>query len=89
MYSRQNLKHSALNDMMHNKGFFLMGIGWLAFVLIAYFIPLTIDEGANYLVKDTLLGVMIAHNMILLILYILVGIAFISWGLKGKRIKLA
>ena len=61
-----------------------MGIGgaWLAFLLLAYFIPVLDDSGANYQVYDSLLGIIIFHNLLVLLLYVLLSIAFIAYDLR-------
>ena len=61
---------------------------WLIFLLIAYFVPLDVETGGNYLVRDSLLGLMIFHQLWILGLYILIGLALIAW-VRIPRIKLA
>ncbi|MBS3089811.1 hypothetical protein J4461_02925 [Candidatus Pacearchaeota archaeon] len=61
-----------------------IGIAWMAFLLTAYFIPVTRESGANYVIKDTLLGVTIFHNIFLLIIYIALGLFFIWLGISHK-----
>lgn len=69
---------------MHKKILFLLGIAILVLILISYFIPLTIDQGSNFLVKDSLLGVIIFHNPFILGLYILASLALIIKNWKRK-----
>ena len=68
--------------MAQRTGLALLGGMSLAFILLAYFIPLIVEEGDNYLVHDTLLGMLIFHNLWLLALYIIIGIALIWFGLR-------
>lgn len=61
---------------------FTLGCGGLTFLVIAYFIPILDDSGANYVVYDSLLGILIFHNVVVLWLYGVVGFALIAWGLR-------
>lgn len=65
-----------------------LGGAWLAFLALAYFIPLTTEAGDNYIVRDTLLGALIAHNLGILALFIVVGIVLLWLGLQ-LRVKFA
>lgn len=63
-----------------------IGGAWLVFLLLAYFIPLTVEEGDNYVVRGTLLGALIMHNLWLLALFIAAGIALLWLGVR-LRVK--
>ena len=65
-----------------NTVFFWVGLLILAFLLTSYFIPIKVDSGANYMVKDSLLGIIIIHNPFILGIYILIGFIFIANGIK-------
>ena len=73
---------------MKTRGVQKAGMIWLIFLLMAYFIPLDVETGGNYLVRDSLLGLMIFHQLWILGLYILIGLALIAW-VRIPRIKLA
>jgi len=61
-----------------------LGIGILAFLAISYFLKINIDSGANYLIKDSLLGIVIFHNPFILAIYVLIAVVLI---VKNFRIK--
>ncbi len=63
------------------------GIAWLVMLAVAFFIPLTVDAGDNYVVQDTLLGLIIFHHPLVLAAYVLIGVAASAWG-WGVRILL-
>ncbi|PIN92776.1 hypothetical protein COU54_05595 [Candidatus Pacearchaeota archaeon CG10_big_fil_rev_8_21_14_0_10_31_24] len=63
---------------MKNK--FYIGIGILAFLFLAYYIPVNVESGNNYIVQDSLLGIIIFHNLGILGIYILIGLGFILTG---------
>ena len=64
-----------------------VGLFWLVFLLVAFFIPITVDDGGNYIVKDSLLGIMIFHNIFILIFYAIIGLVLIYLGI-GKKIRI-
>lgn len=68
-------------------GHIIFGTGILIIFLlvISYFIPLSINTGTNFIVQDSILGIIIFHNPFILGLYILSSLALIIEGLK--RIK--
>ncbi len=55
----------------------IMGILIILFLIIAYFIKFTVEEGANYSVQSSLLGIVIFHNPFILAIYILIAIVLI------------
>jgi len=65
-----------------NKKYFGIGIGILAFLIISYLIKIPIESGETYIVTDTLLGILIFHNIFILIFYSLIAIYFIYKSLK-------
>ena len=62
---------------MKRKIYSIIGIVILAFLAISYFIKINIDSGANYIVKDSILGLVIFHNPFILAIYILVAVVLI------------
>lgn len=60
-----------------NKKYFGIGIGILSFLILSYFIKIPIESGETYIVTDTLLGILIFHNLYILIIYSLIAIFFI------------
>lgn len=61
------------------------GITIIALLVASYFIKVSADSGANYVVEEKLLGIIIFHNPFILGLYILIAIALIIKGAKNKR----
>ncbi|MBX4196720.1 hypothetical protein KW805_03975 [Candidatus Pacearchaeota archaeon] len=64
-----------------------MGIIILVFLGISYFIPLTIDSGANYNTTTPLLGILIFHNPFILGLYVLIAVVLIVKGTTSVKSK--
>jgi len=58
-------------------------IGFM-FLLIAYFIPVLDESGANYRTYDSLLGIIIFHNLWILAGYVFVGVVLLMWGLRTR-----
>jgi len=69
-----------------NKKSFYTGIAILIFLLVSYFIKFQVDAGSNYLVYDSLLGILIFHNLFVLVAYIIIGVILVILGLR--KIKL-
>ncbi len=69
---------------MNKKIYFWIGIVLLIFLLVSYFIKFEIDSGLNYSTKDSLLGMLIFHNIFVLISYIVLIFFIISRGIKIK-----
>ncbi|MEK6909389.1 MAG: hypothetical protein AABX23_05045 [Nanoarchaeota archaeon] len=65
---------------------FFFGIFIFILILFSYFLRFDIDNGSNYVVRDSLLGVIIFHSFFVLVLYLLIALFFVFTGLK--RIKL-
>lgn len=65
-----------------NLSMFLIGIFVLAFLFIGYFVPIKIEEGSNFIIEDSLLGIMIFHNPFILAVYILIAVFLIVKGVK-------
>lgn len=72
---------------MHKRKRFFTGIFILLFLLVSYFINFETDIGDNYVVSDTLLGILIFHNVFILGFYLLIALLLIITGVK--RIRLA
>lgn len=70
--------------MKFNQNFFL-GISILFILIISYFVKIEADEGINFIVQDTLLGILIFHNPFILALYILGIIFLIVSGLEKDK----
>lgn len=60
-----------------NLTLFTTGVTLTIFMFISYFIKLNIESGANYNVQDSLLGIIIFHNPIVLAIYVLIVITLI------------
>ena len=67
--------------MKTRKGFLTTGFLIILFLFVSWFIPV-LDEGSNYVIEDSLLGIIIFHNLFVLLGYILVAIIFVLLGLK-------
>lgn len=65
-------------------GYILLAIGilFLLFLLLSYFINIEIDKGVNFVTITPLLGILIFYNVYLLIFYIIIGVVLILAGIK-------
>jgi len=63
--------------------FLILGL-IIIFLAVSYFIKIKAESGGNYYVEDSLLGIIIFHNPLILGIYILIGICLIAWP-KIKR----
>tara|TARA_Y100000034_G_scaffold123127_1_gene169485 strand:- start:297 stop:506 length:210 start_codon:yes stop_codon:yes gene_type:complete len=63
---------------IRNKKYFRIGVGILIFLILSYFIKIPIESGTNYLITDSLLGILIFHNLYILIIYSLIA-TFLIW----------
>jgi len=75
-----------------NKNYFWCGVILLVLLVLAYFIKFNVDSGDNYVVRDSLLGVLIFHNPFILGLYILIIVALLFRGksalsLNSSKVK--
>lgn len=70
---------------LRRKAFLIAGIAWLVFLGVAYGLPVQTEAGDNYIIEDTLLGIAIFHNPLILGLYMLVGVALVAAG-SGVRL---
>lgn len=61
------------------------GIAIVLALFFAYFIKINIDEGTNYVVEDTILGIVIFHNPFVLGIYIIIAVALIVSGLTKRK----
>ncbi len=66
---------------------FYLGIILGFFLLISYFINFEIDSGSNYIVKDSLLGILIFHNLFIFAFYVLIFLWLILSSLLKFKIK--
>jgi len=69
-----------------NKFRFYIGISIVFVLLFGYFLKIEVDSGANYAVNDTLLGIIIFHNLFIFIIYLLIALFFIFTGFRKVRI---
>jgi hypothetical protein len=74
-----------LLDFMNKKIYFWMGIVLFLFLILSYFIKFEIDSGSNYSTRDSLLGILIFHNIFVLIFYIILILFIISKGIKIEK----
>ena len=72
---------------IQNKFKFYFGFFIGIFLLISYFINFDVDSGSNYIVKDSLLGVLIFHNPFILGIYVFIVVALILSGFINIRLK--
>ena len=66
----------------------ILSIGVLALLAITYFMPITIDGGANYVVTDRLLGIIVFHNAFILCIYVVIAAISIAAGIKFNSNKM-
>jgi hypothetical protein len=63
------------------------GFAILALMAIFYFIKVQVDSGSNYVVEDSLLGIIIFHSVFVFVAYILIAVFLISLGFKKRKRK--
>lgn len=51
-------------------------------LISAYFIKINIEQGSNYIIKSSLLGILIFYNPLILAIYVLIIILLIIKGIK-------
>ncbi|MEK6844094.1 MAG: hypothetical protein AABX83_01570 [Nanoarchaeota archaeon] len=68
---------------MKRKILFFIGIVIIIILLASYFINLNIENGSNYKIQSSLLGIIIFYNPFILGLYILIAIILIVKGIKN------
>jgi len=66
---------------------FYSGVFFVLFLFVSYFIKLEVDAGVNYIEFDSLLGVLIFHNLFVFAFYLLIAFMLIVAGIR--RIKIA
>jgi surface polysaccharide O-acyltransferase-like enzyme len=66
-----------MQNKKRNLYLFVVGIVLAVFMFISYFIKINVESGVNYNVQDSLLGIIIFHNPIVLALYLLISITLI------------
>ena len=69
-----------------NKLAFFSGIFVWIILFFSYFINLNVDVGDNYIVQDTLLGIIIFHNIFILSFYLLIALTLLFVGIKKVRL---
>lgn len=74
-----------LLDFMNKKVYFWIGVALFVFLLASYFIKINIDSGSNYATQDSLLGILIFHNLFVLLFYIALILFIISRGIKIEK----
>ncbi|MEK6811314.1 MAG: hypothetical protein AABX96_02270 [Nanoarchaeota archaeon] len=68
-----------------NKFRFFSGILLMLFLFGSYFVEIMVDSGVNYVTTDTLLGLVIFHNIFVLSFYILIACLLVLTGIKRIR----
>ncbi len=61
---------------------FFTGITILTLLIISYFIKINVESGSNYEVQDSLLGIIILHNPIVLSICIIIPLVLIFLRIK-------
>jgi hypothetical protein len=61
------------------------GIIILIFLFTSYFIKVEVDSGANFIIEDSILGIIIFHNILFLGIYVMCGIFLILIGLSRRK----
>lgn len=76
-------KNNSNLDQMNGRYFTgIIGAALAIFLFLSYFIKINVDSGANYITKDSLLGVIIFHNIFVLIIYILIIVFLLYKSIK-------
>ncbi len=65
---------------------FYLGIIVFLILIASYFVKFNVDVGDNYVEADSLLGILIFHNVFVLSFYILIGCLLVFTGIKRVRI---
>jgi len=61
---------------------FLIGVIISVILISAYFIKVDIEQGSNYVIKSSLLGILIFYNPFVLAAYVLLSTILIIKGIK-------
>lgn len=69
--------------MKYQKTMFWIGIIMAVLLLLSFFIKINVDSGSNYIVKDSILGIIIFHNPFVLAFYILITVSLVVPFLKN------
>lgn len=72
------------DDVKWKKILFWIGISLAILMVLSYFIKVNIDSGANYLIEDSVLGIIIFHNILVFTIYIIILILLIVPFLINK-----
>ena len=73
--------------IINNWVFFVVGILLVVFLAISYLIKIQVDSGANFTTYDSLLGIIIFHNIFVLGFYVLIALIMIVLGIILKKHK--
>ncbi len=65
---------------------FFTGITILTLLIISYFIKINVESGSNYEVQDSLLGIIILHNPIVLSICIIIPLVLIFLRIKKSKL---
>jgi len=71
--------------MKKNDLFLILGIVWFILLGVFYTIKIGVDEGSNYVIQDSILGIIIFHSFWILLLYIFIGATLIFFGFNKKK----
>ena len=63
---------------MKRKTFLFIGIVILIILAVSYFINLNVENGVNYAIQSSLLGIIIFYNPFILAFYILIAVVLIK-----------
>jgi len=67
---------------------FWTGIGILVVLGLFYFVKLDVDSGENYIVQDSLLGIIIFHKAFILSFYVVIAAILMAAGIKFNNNKM-
>jgi len=70
--------------MKNKKISFWVGIIIALFLTLSYYIKISVDSGANYVVKDSLLGIIIFHSPLILALYAIIVLILVVPLIKSR-----
>ncbi len=73
-----------MKDKIKKKIWLYFGLAISVFLALSYFVKINTESGANYIVEDSLLGIVIFHNPFILLLYLLIAIVLIVMGIDRK-----
>ena len=71
--------------IIEKRGLFWTGVGIIALMILFYFIPIPVDVGINYITIDSILGIIIFHNVFILTLYFVIAVILVAAGLRFTK----